>query len=89
MRIKLEIDNNITSNQSHDKKSVLDMIVKENMTIGSLKNKLDISSEVIDRIIVNGVRRSEYYSLNSGDCITFKTGRNNREEGKELKSEAD
>lgn len=90
VRIKLEVDNVF---ESDDKKSVLDMIVKKNMTIGSLQNELDMSPEAIDRVMVNGIRRSEYYSLDPRDCITFETEKNNREEnnneGEDLKSEAD
>lgn len=82
VRVKVEVD---------DKKSVLDMIVQKDMTIGSLKNKLDMSPEAVDQVMVNGVRRSEYYSLNSGDRITFETVRTTKGDSKqqELQSEMD
>ncbi|WP_041667375.1 hypothetical protein [Acetohalobium arabaticum] len=82
MRVKLEID---------DRKSVLDMIVQKDMTIGSLKDKMDMSPEAVDQVMVNGVRRSEYYSLNSGDWITFEIEGTTKGDSKqrELQSEMD
>jgi hypothetical protein len=68
LRIKLEINNPIGV---QTRQSELDMIVRENMTIGSLKKVLDVPEEYTDKVMVNGVKRSEYYSLNPGDQIIF------------------
>ncbi|SJZ33943.1 hypothetical protein [Selenihalanaerobacter shriftii] len=71
MRIELAI-NDLANVQNQD--TTVDMILRDNMTIGSLKRVLDIPPEYTERIMVNGVKRSEYYSLNSGDQVIFESG---------------
>ncbi|MCK8824424.1 hypothetical protein [Fuchsiella alkaliacetigena] len=67
MRVKLEI------NEAERTKSALDVIVRENMTIGSLKEKMELPERYTAQIMVNGIERSEYYSLDSGDRIVFES----------------
>ena len=72
MRVKMEIDDLNLKN----KESSLDVIVGENMTVASLIKKMGLPEKYRALITVNGVQRSEYYSLDSGDKIVFhsKTG---------------
>lgn len=79
MRIKLEINDLVKEN---DENSRLDMIVRENMTIGSLKKALEVPEKYTERIMVNGVKRSEYYSLNPGDEVIFEPEVDSKEEEK-------
>ncbi|KXS44471.1 MULTISPECIES: hypothetical protein [unclassified Candidatus Frackibacter] len=68
MKIKLEFNN---PTKSMIKPTVVDMIVRKNMTIGSLKRVLEVPGKYMAKIMVNGVERSEYYSLNPGDRVIF------------------
>ena len=64
MRVKLEVD---------EANSDLDMIVRKDMTLGSLKEKMELPEKYTARIMVNGIERSECYSLDSGDQIVFES----------------